>query len=104
MAELDAELKILLKHWEESITRAQKSAKLPQLVYEETSRTVALLRDLFSPSFTNIYVNDENVFHEVKDYVALIAPEQANIGQTLQRATPHLRQFCHHQTDQILVR
>ena len=59
VAELDAELKILLKHWEESITRAQKSAKLPQLVYEETSRTVALLRDLFSPSFTNIYVNDE---------------------------------------------
>ena len=79
VAELDAELKILLKHWEDCITRVQKSGKLPQLVYEETSRTVALLRDLFSPSFTNIYVNNERVFHEVKDYVSLIAPEQANI-------------------------
>ena len=88
VAELDAELKILLKHWEESITRAQKSAKLPQLVYEETSRTVALLRDLFSPSFTNIYVNDENVFHEVKDYVALIAPEQANIVKLFLMSSP----------------
>ena len=79
VAELDAELKILLKHWDDCITRVQKSGKLPQLAYEETSRTVALLRDLFSPSFTNIYVNNERVFHEVKDYVSLIAPEQANI-------------------------
>ena len=79
VAELDAELKILLKHWEDCITRVQKSGKLPLLAYEETSRTVALLRDLFSPSFTNIYVNNERVFHEVKDYVSLIAPEQANI-------------------------
>ncbi len=79
VAELDAELKILLKHWEDCITHVQKSGKLPQLAYEETSRTVALLRDLFSPSFTNIYVNNERVFHEVKDYVSLIAPEQANI-------------------------
>ena len=94
VAELDAELKILLKHWEESITRAQKSAKLPQLVYEETSRTVALLRDLFSPSFTNIYINDETVFHEVKDYVALIAPEQANIVKLYKGQLPIFDNFA----------
>lgn len=79
VAELDAELKILLKHWEESIVKVQKSNKLPQLVYEETSRTVALLRDLFNSSFTSIHVNNEKIFHEIKDYVSLIAPEQANI-------------------------
>lgn len=94
VAELDGELKILLKHWEESITRAQKAGKLPQLVYEETSRTVALLRDLFSPSFTNIYVNDENVFHEVKDYVALIAPEQANIVKLYKGQLPIFDNFA----------
>ena len=33
-----------------------------------------MLRDLFNPSYENIYVNDETVFNEVKDYVALIAP------------------------------
>ena len=73
VAELDAELKVLLKHWEETITKVQKATKLPSLVYEETSRTVAMLRDLFNPSYENIYVNDETVFNEVKDYVALIA-------------------------------
>ncbi len=94
VAELDAELKILLKHWEESITRVQKSSKLPQLVYEEPSRTVALLRDLFSPSFTNIYVNDESVFHEVKDYVSLIAPEQADIVKLYKGQLPIFDNFA----------
>ena len=79
VAELDAELKVLLKHWEETITKVQKATKLPSLVYEETSRTVAMLRDLFNPSYENIYVNDTTVYNEVKDYVALIAPERTEI-------------------------
>ena len=63
----------------DAITKVQKTQQRPQLVYEETSRAVALLRDLFNPSYENIFVNDDNVFHEVKDYVALIAPEKAGI-------------------------
>ncbi len=79
VAELNAELKVLLKHWEDCIQKVQKATKLPALTYEETSRTVALLRDLFSPSFESIHVNDEAVFNEVKDYVSLIAPERTDI-------------------------
>lgn len=79
VAELDGELKVLLKHWEESITKVQKVTKYPTLVYEETSRTVALLRDLFNPSYENIYINDKNVYEEIKDYVTIIAPERAEI-------------------------
>ena len=79
VAELDGELKILLKRWENAILKVQKTQKRPQLVFEETSRAVALLRDLFNPSYQNIYVNDEEIFHEVKNYVSLIAPEKATI-------------------------
>ena len=104
MAELDAELKVLLKHWEETITKVQKAAKLPALVYEETSRTVAMLRDLFNPSYENIYVNDETVFHEIKDYVSLIAPERAEIVKIVQRTASYLRQFWNNQTNQVLIR
>ncbi|MBO4822672.1 MAG: Rne/Rng family ribonuclease [Prevotella sp.] len=78
-AELDTELKILLKRWEDAITKVQKTQKRPQMVFEETSRSVALLRDLFNPSYENIYINDEEVWREVKDYVTLIAPEKAGI-------------------------
>lgn len=79
VAELDTELKVLLKRWEAAITKVQKTETRPQLVYEETSRVVALLRDLFNPSYENIYVNDEDVYKEIKDYVSLIAPEKADI-------------------------
>ena len=75
-AELDSELKVLYKRWEDAVTKVQKTTQRPQLVYEEESRVVALLRDLFNPSYENIYVNDEQVFQEVKDYVTLIAPEK----------------------------
>ena len=79
VAELDAELKILTKRWEDAIVKVQKTQQRPQLVYEETGRAVALLRDLFNPSYENIYVDDEEVCKDVKDYVALIAPEKAGI-------------------------
>lgn len=79
VAELDTELKILLKRWEDAIVKVQKTQTRPQLVYEETSRVVALLRDLFNPSYENIYVNDTDIFKEVKQYVTLIAPEKADI-------------------------
>ena len=79
VAELDGELKVLLKHWEDAITKVQKATKFPTLIYEETSRAVGLLRDLFNPSFENIHVNNEAVYHEIKDYVTLIAPERAGI-------------------------
>lgn len=83
VAELDAELKILLGRWDSVIKKMiaarQTQQKLPQLCYEETSRTVALLRDLFNPSYENIYVNDNDVFNEINDYVGLIAPERRHI-------------------------
>ena len=79
VAELDSELKILTKRWEDTITKVQKTQKRPQLVFEETGRTIALLRDLFNTSFESIHVNNEETFKEVKDYITLIAPEKANI-------------------------
>ena len=79
VAELDAELKILTKRWEDTLVKIQKTQQRPQLVFEETGRTVALLRDLFNPTYESVHVNDEDVFHEVKEYISLIAPEKANI-------------------------
>ena len=80
VAELDTELKMLMKRWEDTITKAQKALKTPQLCFEETGRAVALLRDVFDAStYDGIHVNDEAIFHQVQDYVELIAPEKKNI-------------------------
>ncbi len=93
VAELDTELKVLLKRWEDAITKVQKTTERPQLVFEETSRAVALLRDLFNPTYENIYVNDEKVFQEVKEYVTLIAPEKAGIVKLYKGNVPIFDNF-----------
>ena len=49
VAELDAEMKVLVRRWEDAITMVQKATKTPQLCFEETGRAVAMLRDLFDP-------------------------------------------------------
>ncbi len=79
VAELDTELKILLKRWEDAITKVQKTTERPQVIFEETGRAVALLRDLFNPTYDGIYVNDDDIYHQIKDYVGLIAPEKTEI-------------------------
>lgn len=93
VAELDGELKSLLKHWEETIQKVQKATKFPTLIYEETSRVVGMLRDLFNPSFENIYVNNEQVFNDIKDYVKLIAPERSNIVKLYKGQLPIFDNF-----------
>ena len=92
-AELDQEMKILLKRWEDAITKVQKTQERPQLIYEEESRAVALLRDLFNPTYDGIYVNDEAIFRQVKDYVELIAPERQEIVKQYRGAVPIFDNF-----------
>ncbi len=97
VAELDNELRILLSRWQGVVdlvkrTRREKLA-LPQLAYEETSRAVALLRDLFNPSYANIYVNDYGVYNEVRDYVSLIAPDCKDIVKQYKGAVPIFDNF-----------
>ena len=92
-AELDAELKILLKRWEETITKVQKTTERPQLCFEEESRSVALLRDLFNPTYDGIHVNDSGVFEEIKNYLGLIAPEKKEIVKLYNGTVPIFDNF-----------
>ena len=93
VAELDNELKTLVKRWEDAIAKVQKTTQRPQIVYEETGRAVALLRDLFNPTYDGIYVNDQAVYEEVKDYVSLIAPDKVGIVKQYNGQVPIFDNF-----------
>lgn len=93
VAELDAEMKILLKRWEEAIKQVQKTTARPQIVFEETSRAVALLRDLFNPTYDGIYVNDDDICKQITDYVGLIAPEKVGIVKKYNGTVPIFDNF-----------
>ena len=93
VAELDSEMKILLKRWEDAITTVQKTTERPKIAFEETSRAVALIRDLFNTTYDGIHVNDETVFKQVKDYVGLIAPEKSDIVKLYNGTVPIFDNF-----------
>lgn len=92
VAELNHELKTLLKCWEDTITKAQKS-EAPALLFEEESRIVGVLRDIFSPTFENIYVNDADTLAQISKYVSLIAPERNDIVKLYDDVIPIFDHF-----------
>lgn len=78
VVELDAELKALQLKWDDNIPKIQKE-KVPSLIVEESSRTLALLRDVFNPSFQEIHINDNSSYNAIKEYLRVIEPEKKDI-------------------------
>ena len=92
VAELNHEMRTLLKCWEETLQKMQRNEP-PALIYEEDSRAVSVIRDLFTPNFENIYVNDAETFTQIQNYVALIAPENKDIVKLYAKDTPIFDHF-----------
>lgn len=78
VAELNNELQTLIECWEKAIEKAQH-ADVPSLIFEEESRIVGVLRDIFSPTFESIHVNNAEIYEQILKYVTLIAPERKDI-------------------------
>lgn len=92
VAELNHELKTLVQAFEDACAKAQRS-QAPALVFEEENRVVSMLRDVFSPSFENIYVNDPDIHAQILKYVRLIAPERADIVKLYTKDVPIFDNF-----------
>ncbi|MDR0835805.1 MAG: Rne/Rng family ribonuclease [Tannerella sp.] len=93
VAELDHELKTLQRRFDDNIVKVQK-VKAPSLFYEETTRMVALLRDILNPSFEHIYINNEEEYHKILEYVELISPEQKKIVNLYKGELPIFDHFA----------
>ncbi len=89
---LDAEVMALLEKWESSWKKLSQSKEV-QLLFTESSKTTTILRDLLNESFTNIYVNDESTYNEVKNYIAQISPEQEKIVKHYKESQPIFDHF-----------
>src|SRR5699024_1590545 len=49
---------------------------------------------IFNPSFQNIYVNDADIYHNIRDYVSLIAPGREEIVQRYTGELPIFDNFA----------
>ena len=91
-AVLDAEIMTLVRKWEDSWKKLARSKNV-QLLFTEYSKTTTILRDLLNDSFSNIYVNDENVYEEIRRYISLISPEQEKIVKHYRDSQPIFDHF-----------
>ncbi len=78
LEQLDQDLKNLVEKWKKMHANLI-GAKPPMRILGEIDKTSSILRDLLNADFTNIHVNDEDLYYSVKDYVADIAPGREKI-------------------------
>jgi ribonuclease G len=92
VAELDQELKKLVTKFETTFQKLKK-ASAPSLIVGEIDRTTALLRDIYTPTFNSVIINDAVVADDIADYLGTIAPEKRKIVKTYTGGQPMFEHF-----------
>lgn len=65
----------------------------PSKVLGELNRASSILRDIFNDTFTSIIVDEEELYTQLKDYVAEIAPNKESIVKLYQSNVPIFEKF-----------
>ncbi|HDP55409.1 MAG TPA: Rne/Rng family ribonuclease [Bacteroidetes bacterium] len=92
VAILDAELRSLIKKWEMAYEKL-KNSQPPSLIVSELKRTSAIIRDMLNVSFNSIYVNDDSIYNDIKEYISTIAPEKEKIVKLYSGKVPIFENF-----------
>lgn len=92
VADLDNDLKDLLSKWENVIKKLPKSLPPCRLI-SEMDKSSVLLREMLTEEFNNIYVNNLDLYEELKNYIGSIYPEKENILHNYKMQTPIFEQF-----------
>ncbi len=92
VAILDAELRSLAKKWDQAYDKIRNTS-VPGIVISELKRTSAIIRDMLNTSFNSIYVNDESIYSDIKDYIGTIAPEKEKIVKLYNGRVPLFENF-----------
>ena len=92
VAELDKDLQNLLARWTAMCKKLNK-AHHPSKVLGEMNKASSILRDIFNDSFSNIVVDDEALYVQIKDYVQEIAPNKESIVKYYKNGVPLFEKY-----------
>jgi ribonuclease G len=70
---LSGDLKYLVKTWEDLQVSAKKEEP-PSLVYKDLSTTISVIRDLFTPDVSKVFVDSKKLWKEIRNYLQFIQP------------------------------
>ncbi len=74
---LKEDLSNLVKTWAE-IETTVKSEEPPSLVYQDLSTTSSVIRDLFTPDISKVFIDSKKLYRQIKEYVQLVQPSLAD--------------------------
>jgi len=92
VAELDSDLRNLVKKWESVHEKINNKVKAPLKIVSELNRTSTLLRDLLNESFSSIKVNDATLADEIRTFIERISPDKAKIVNLVKEGKPIFEQ------------
>ena len=75
--ELVADMTLLLRQWEQIEAKAAKTQR-PALLYREPELAVRVIREEFNADYRGVVIDDERLYHEIRDYVGAFNPELAD--------------------------
>ncbi|HEY0670303.1 MAG TPA: Rne/Rng family ribonuclease [Sphingobacteriaceae bacterium] len=92
VTELQKDLLDLIDKWQLFLGKLP-SAEPTKKVLGEMGRTSTILRDILNPDFAHIYVDDANIYEEIKSYVKDISPELEKIVRLHKHREPIFEHF-----------
>jgi ribonuclease E len=99
--EISADVTRLLQQWTRIEELAAKT-QAPALLYREPDMAVRVIREEFNDDYRGIVIDDEKLYHEVRDYVASISPAVADRVQFYDPTVEPLSIFERHHVHEQL--
>lgn len=84
---LEKDVRYLLRLWK-NITKKGMEEKAPFLLYRERNLAIRSIRDYFTPDTTEILIDDEDLYKEVKKFIKIISSRHTRIVKQYFGAKP----------------
>ena len=99
---LSDDLKYLVKTWED-IQASLKTEKPPALLYQDLSTTSSVIRDLFTPDISKIFIDSKKLWKQIKGYVQLVQPSLLDKIELFKDSKPIFEAFNIEEQIKILM-
>lgn len=90
--DIEHDILSLVRRWEK-VLEGLRGETAPALILNEENRTTTIIRDLLNGSFSSIYVDDQSVYEEIREYIRVIAPDKEKIVKLYKGSVPIFDNF-----------
>jgi ribonuclease G len=90
--DIERDLVFLQRLWR-SIEAKEKTAKAPELIYQEAELPLRVVRDLFTGDFEKAYIDDERTYRRIVGYLKKTSPHMVERVVRYKEKTPLMEAF-----------